>query len=186
MHLLEGFSFKSKKIAGDLDGTDNPYAGYQTKEVRYQYMMGDAILVAPMFAGETTREVILPKGKWFDFYTGKLVGEEEIIKIEPGLDRIPLFVKDGGIIPMIAPQNQAPLTDEKVDLIIRHYGEKENTFTLYDDDGLSFDFEKGAFSEVSIKIEKDNKGRLKGSVSKPQKGKPFGYNKKVTWEIMTK
>ena len=186
MHLLEGFSFKSKKIAGDLDGTDNPYAGYQTKEVRYQYMMGDAILVAPMFAWETNREVILPKGKWFDFYTGKLVGEEEIIKIEPGLDRIPLFVKDGGIIPMIAPKNQAPLTDEKVDLIIRHYGEKENTFTMYDDDGLSFDFEKGAFSEVTIKIEKDSKGQLKGSISKPQKGKPYGYNKKVTWEIMTK
>ena len=185
MHLLEGFSFKSKEIAGNLHGTDNPYAGHKTKEVRYQYMMGDAILVAPMFAGETTREVILPKGKWYDFYTGNLVGEEEIITITPGLDRIPLFVKDGGIIPMIPAQNQAPKAGDKVNLTIRHYGQKESETSLYDDDGVSFDFEKGAFSEVLISIKKDRKGQLKGFISKPQKAKPYGYNKKLVWQFMT-
>ncbi|MFK5973472.1 MAG: glycoside hydrolase family 31 protein [Flavobacteriaceae bacterium] len=185
MQLLEGFSFKSEKIAGNIDATINPYAGHTTKEVRYQYMMGDDILVAPMFAGEKKREIVLPKGKWYDFYTGELVGEEEIITIRPGLDEIPLFVKDGGIIPMIPPHNQAPAPNEKMDLTIRHYGKKESTYTLYDDDGLSFNFENGAFSEVRITIEKDRKGQLKGSISKPKKNKPYGYTKKVIWKFMT-
>ena len=184
MHLLEGFSFKSKKIAGNLNGTDNPYAGGTVKEVRYQYMMGDAILVAPMFAGETTREVVLPKGKWYDFYTGKLVGEEEIITIKPGLDNIPLFVKDGGIVPMIPAQNQAPKASDKLPLTIRHYGEKDSSFTLYDDDGITFNFENGEFSEVIISVKKDKNGKKKGSISKQQKGKPYGYDKKVIWEFL--
>ena len=64
-------------------------------------MMGESILVAPMFNGQEKREVVLPKGKWYDFYSGDFVGEHEVISIEPGLDQIPLFVKDGGIIPMI-------------------------------------------------------------------------------------
>ncbi|MBJ6368786.1 TIM-barrel domain-containing protein [Snuella sedimenti] len=185
MQLLEGFSFRSKKIEGKLDGTDNPYAGHKTKEVRYQYMMGDAILVAPMFIGETSREVVLPKGKWYDFYTGTFVGEEEIITIEPGLDNIPLFVKNGSIIPMTETRNRAPRTDEKMDLTIRHYGDIEGQFTLYDDDGVSFDFEKGQFSQVEIKVKKDKSGQFKGHILKPEKGKPYGYNKKVVWEYMT-
>ena len=54
-----------------------------------------------MFSGQKTRKVVLPKGKWFDFYTGELVGEGEIITASHGLDKIPLYVKDGGIIPMM-------------------------------------------------------------------------------------
>ncbi|WP_242203076.1 glycoside hydrolase family 31 protein [Aestuariivivens insulae] len=185
MQLLEGFVFKTEKIEGKLDGTDNPYAGHKTKEVRYQYMMGDAILVAPMFVGETSREVVLPKDKWYDFYTGAFVGEEEIITIEPGLDKIPLFVKNGSIIPMTEARNRAPKTDEKLDLTIRHYGDKEGQFTLYDDDGLSFDFENGQFSQVEIKVVRDRSGHFIGSISKPERGKPYGYNRKVAWEFMT-
>ncbi|GAA3584608.1 TIM-barrel domain-containing protein [Snuella lapsa] len=185
MQLLEGFTFKTEKIEGKLDGTDNPYAGHKTKEVRYQYMMGEAILVAPMFTGETSREVVLPKGKWYDFYTGTFVGEEEIITIEPGLDKIPLFVKNGSIIPMTGVRNRAPKHGERMDLTIRHYGDKEGQFTLYDDDGETFDFEDGKFSQIDIRVKKDKSGRLKGHISKPEKGKPYGYNKKVVWEFMT-
>ena len=83
-------------------------------------------------------------------------------------------------------QRQAPKIGEKVDLIIRHYGTQQGEFTLYDDDGLSFDFEKGQFSEVEIKVKKDRKGNLGGSIGTPEKGKPYGYNKKVTWEFKTK
>lgn len=56
-------------------------------------MVGEYLLVAPLFTGETERRVILPKGKWYDFYTGKLAGEGEIITVSPGLDRIPVYVK---------------------------------------------------------------------------------------------
>jgi alpha-D-xyloside xylohydrolase len=186
MNLLDGFSYDQNVIEGQLDSTDNPYKLAIKSEIKDQYMMGDNILVAPMFEGEKERKVILPKGKWFDFYDGKFVGENELITVAPGLEKIPLFVRDGGIVPMRPVQRQAPKPGEKVDLIIRHYGTEEGKFTLYDDDGLSFDFENGEFSEVEIKVKKDRKGYLKGTISNPEKGKPYSYNKKVTWEFKTK
>ena len=64
-------------------------------------MTGEYLLVAPLFTGQTSRKVVLPKGKWYDFYTGKFAGEGEVITVTPGLARIPVFVKDGGIIPMM-------------------------------------------------------------------------------------
>ena len=68
-------------------------------------MVGNSLLVAPLFEGEKERKVILPKGKWYDFYTGEFAGEGEIISVSPGLDKIPVYVKDGGIVPMF------PLSD---------------------------------------------------------------------------
>lgn len=186
MNLVNGFSFDQKKTGGNLNSTDNPYEIAVKSEVKDQYMMGDNILVAPMFNHQKERKVILPKGKWYDFYDGKYVGENEIITVSPGLEKIPLFVIDGGIIPMRPTQRQAPKNGEKVDLIIRHYGTSEGSFQLYDDDGVSFDFEKGLFSIVDIKVTKDQKGNFKGSISKPKKGKPYGYTNKVSWVFMTK
>lgn len=186
MNLVDGFKANEQESAGILNSTDNPYAMAIKKQVKDQYMMGDNILVAPMFEGETERKVILPAGKWYDFYDGKYVGSNEIIVVAPGLEKIPLFVRDGGIIPMMPVQRQAPAKGEMVDLEVRHYGTKDGSFKLYDDDGTSFDFEKGEFSKVDIKVGKDKKGNLKGSISKPEKGKPYGYNKKVVWNFMTK
>ena len=186
MNLLPGFSEISKSDKGALDATNNPYEMAIKKEIKDQYMMGDNILVAPMFAGKNERNVILPKGKWYDFYDGKYVGENEIITVNPGLDKIPLFVIDGGIIPMRPTKRHAPRKDEKIDLIIRHYGVQVGIFTLYDDDGISFNFENGEYSKVDIHIVKDRKGVLEGTISNPKKGKPYYYNKKITWEFMTK
>jgi len=186
MNLVDGFSYDHDVAEGQLDSTDNPYKVAVESEIKDQYMMGDNILVAPMFEGEKERKVILPAGKWFDFYDGKYVGENEVITVAPGLEKIPLYVRDGGIIPMRPVQRQAPKLGEKVNLIIRHYGTKEGEFTLYDDDGLSFDFEKGQYSKVNIQVKRDSKGNLRGTISAPEKGKPYGYNKKVTWEFKTK
>ncbi|PPJ40370.1 TIM-barrel domain-containing protein, partial [Pseudoxanthomonas sp. KAs_5_3] len=80
---------------------ENPYAEATTKEIKDQYMAGEYLLVAPLFTGQKTRKVVLPKGNWYDFYTGERVGNGEVITITPGLDKIPVYVKDGGIIPIM-------------------------------------------------------------------------------------
>ena len=77
-------------------------------EIKDQYMVGDALLVAPIAPGAKTRKVVLPAGKWFDFYTGRLAGEGETIEVTPPLSQIPLFVKDGGLVPMIAATSVRP------------------------------------------------------------------------------
>ena len=148
-------------------------------------MMGDYLLVAPMFTGEKSREVHLPQGKWYDFYTGKEMGENQVITITPSLDKIPLFVKDGGIIPMIPPRSQAPKAATELPLIVRHYGTATGSFQLYDDDGTSFDHEKGQCSFTPLLVTKSANGKLQGTMTAPAPGKPFGYGKEVTWVFMT-
>jgi alpha-D-xyloside xylohydrolase len=182
MQLLDGFVSQNMQERGQFDATQNPYQMAIRKDIKDQYMMGDAILVAPMFAGEKTRNVILPKGKWYDFYTGVFVGENQIIQIEPSLEKIPLFVRDGGIIPMVPIHRQAPKSGQKWPLEMRHYGKSTGEFTLYDDDGKSFDYEKGAFSLTHFSVQKDTQGRLAGS--QPSQA-PMGYLKDVNWVFMT-
>ncbi|MEZ4902119.1 MAG: glycoside hydrolase family 31 protein [Spirosomataceae bacterium] len=172
-------------MEGQLDATANPYGLSIKKDIKDQYMMGDYILVAPMFAGEKSREVFLPQGKWYDFYTGDLVGENQAITITPSLDKIPLFVKNGGIIPMVVPHLHAPKAGEIYPLEIRHYGDALGSFELYDDDGVSFDFEKGHYSLTRLSVTKNAGGQLKGEEIMPTTGKPFGYSKNAKWVFMT-
>lgn len=183
MNLEEGFFFNAKAERGNLNSSDNPYETAIKQDIKDQYMLGDYILVAPMFAGEKTRKVVLPKGNWYDFYSGQPVGNGRIIEIEPGLAKIPLFVKEGGIIPMISPILHTPGKDEILSLTVRHYGHAENSITLYDDDGETFDYEKGAYARALLSVKKDRKGVLKGSVVWPKNGF-FHYNK-AAWVFMT-
>ena len=147
-------------------------------------MVGDNLLVAPLFEGETERKVILPKGKWYDFYTGKLAGEAEVISVTPGLDHIPVFVRDGGIIPMFETAQPSLKSGEKNNLIIQFYGQKESAYKLYDDDGESFDYEKGAFSWREIRVVSGKDGKLKGTITKAEKLKPDNIGT-VTFRFMT-
>jgi len=172
MNLEPGFKHDIRKESANANLEENPYAEATASEIKDQYMAGEYLLVAPLFAGQKNRKVILPKGKWYDFYTGELAGDGQIITVEPGLDKIPVYVKDGGIIPMMPPKLQAPKSGEKVDLEIRHYGEVPGKYMLYDDDGETFNYERGEYSFRTIKIEKDKAGKLKGTISAPEKGKP--------------
>lgn len=184
MALVEGFRLAEGTDRGQLDSAENPYAEATRRDITDQYMAGEDLLVAPMFAGETTREVVLPEGRWYDFYTGEYVGGGEVITVTPGLERIPLFVRDGGIIPMLAEDRlQVPSTGEGVALEVRHYGEREGSFELYDDDGVSFDYEDGDFSWTMLRVERDANGRLSGSVTRRTSG-PFSYGE-ITWRMMS-
>jgi len=169
--------------AGNLE--DNPYAVATTKEIKDQYMAGENLLVAPIFTGQTSRKVVLPRGNWYDFYTGEYVGNGEIITVNATLDKIPVFVKDGGIIPFMLPRLQSPKLGEKVDLEIRFYGKQAGRYLLYDDDGETFNYERGEYSWREIKVEKDNNGNWKGTISNVEKGKPNTISQ-ISWRFMTK
>src|SRR5258705_9294886 len=103
--------------------------------------------------------------------------------ITPGLSKIPVYVKDGEIIPMMPPMLHAPKAGEKVDIEIRHYGEKPGKYLLYDDDGETFDYEKGSFTWRTISVEKV-KGTWKGVISAAEDGKPNTVGN-VTWKFMS-
>ncbi len=184
MALEAGFTQEIKKEAINNNLEENPYAEATVKEIRDQYMAGGNLLVAPLFAGQTTRKVVLPKGKWYDFYTGELAGDGQVITITPGLNKIPVYVKDGGIIPMMKPVLHAPKAGEKVDMEIRYYGTKTGKYDLYDDDGETFNYEKGEYSFREIRVVKNNSGSFTGTISDPVKGKPNTIGN-ITWKFMT-
>lgn len=184
MNLEDGFNQEVKKEKTNLNLEENPYAEAVSKEIKDQYMAGEYLLVAPMFAGQVTRKVVLPKGKWYDFYTGEFAGEGTVINVTPGLDKIPVYVKDGGIIPMMPAMLHAPKSGEKIDLEIRYYGEKPGQYLLYDDDGETFNYEKGQYSWRQINVQRTANG-IKGTISAPEKNKPNTLGK-ITWTLMTK
>nr|WP_071148391.1 TIM-barrel domain-containing protein [Bacteroides ndongoniae] len=188
MNLEAGFSPSGVEPV-ELQNTNanletNPYLEAVSKEIKDQYMAGEYLLIAPLFAGQTQRKVVLPKGNWYDFYTGKYVGNGETITVSPGLDRIPVFVKDGAIIPLMEPLLHAPTAGQKMNLEIRHYGKADGFYRFYDDDGETYDYERGEYTWRDIRVTRDRKGRLKGSISKAERGKPDNIGT-VNWRFMT-
>ncbi|NPA37249.1 MAG: DUF5110 domain-containing protein [Chlorobi bacterium] len=177
MNLIEGFKADLGEEQGELNSTDNPYAVAIKREIKDQYMFGNNILVAPLFGNETERKVMLPPGKWYDFYTGKLAGEGEVITVKYGLDKIPLFVKDGGIIPMIPRIRQTKEWKDQP-LEVRVYGTADGEFTIYDDDGTSYDFENGAYTMKKL-IVKDGQGKIEDI----RRDGPWSYSE-VKWRFM--
>ena len=183
MVLEDGYETEEVLTGGELFDSGNPYAEKRRIEVTDQYMMGPSILVAPVFTGQTERKVQLPQGNWYDFYTGELVGKEDNILIQTKLEQIPMFVKDGAIIPMMPPVNNLSLA-KNLPLEVRHYGQKENAYFLYDDDGETFDYENGEFAQTELRVERDELGNFKGQVKHLNK-KKFNYGK-ITWRWMTR
>lgn len=185
MVLEPGYDDKETITEGKLDAADNPYAMALQKDVSDQYMFGDCLLVAPMFVGQKSREVILPKGNWYDFYTGRLAGGGEVITVNASRHKIPLYVKEGGIIPMIPEVNCISKMTPPTPLEIRCYGKDTSSTRLYDDDGETYDFENGAYCWMDISVDKDTDGQLVGSVSKPIGSYTPCYGD-VTWKFMSR
>ncbi len=186
MQLVSSVAATESGEAGKLDATANPYeVPAAAREVKDQYMFGDALLVAPIAPNVKSRKVLLPAGKWYDFYTGKLAGENQTIEVTPSLSEMPVFVKDGALIPMLADQRQwIPAANETVALEVRHYGNAPSKLALYDDDGETFDYEKGNFSWTQLAAAKDTTGAWKGSVTPDANGHTWHYSD-VKWRFMT-
>jgi len=112
-------------------------------------MFGPAFLVNPVTtAGATTRSVYFPEGTWYDFWTGTSSMGGSKKSVDAPLTHLPLFVRAGSIVPM-GPNIQ--YATESVDpLEIRVYRGKDANFTLYEDAGDTYDYEKGQFSQIPL------------------------------------
>jgi alpha-D-xyloside xylohydrolase len=176
----------SALAAGSLDATHNPYeTPLALREVRDQFMVGDHLLAAPISPDATSRSVILPPGRWFDFHTGDFVGEDTTIEITPPLDRLPLFVRDGAVLPLLAEQSlRPPAPSDRPALELRHYGESAGHGLLYDDDGVSFAHERGALAWLALECAPDATGRWAGRTRRIHGERSIDYGD-VRWRFMT-
>ena len=116
-----------------------------------EYMFGPAFLVAPVTEPQATRRsVYLPAGtSWIDFWTGERIDGGRSVKANAPLERIPLFVRAGSIVPF-GPVLQ--YADEKPaePIELRVYRGADGQFTLYEDEGDSYNYERGAHATIPI------------------------------------
>jgi len=117
--------------------------------IKDQFLFGPAFLVSPVLtAGATSRSVYLPSGTWYDFWTGSTTNGGNSINADAPLSQIPLYIKAGSIVPM-GPNIQ--YATESIDpLEIRIYPGQDGSFTLYDDEGDSYDYESGQYSQIPL------------------------------------
>jgi alpha-D-xyloside xylohydrolase len=94
-----------------------------------QYLVGDRMMVAPLFAGEPARKVVLPKGDWQDFWTGEALKGESELTVTASAERIPVYVKSGSIVPWadVGPYAGAPPSRR---VTARVYGDGSIPFVL--------------------------------------------------------
>ena len=115
-----------------------------------QFMFGPAILVNPVTeAGALARHVYLPNGKWYDFWAGTKVDGPRTIDAAAPLDIMPLYIRAGSILPLGPPleyTSQAPADP----LELRVYRGADGAFTLYEDEGDTYNYEHGAYATIPM------------------------------------
>ncbi|MGN6181019.1 MAG: DUF5110 domain-containing protein, partial [Mucilaginibacter sp.] len=121
------------------------------KQTQYQFMNGEWFLVAPIYKDEAKRDSIyLPKGTWYDYWDGKAYAGGKWMNNYPApLAKLPVFVKAGAIVPMYPAMNYDG--EKKADtLTLDIYPYKHSSFNMYEDDGLTREYRKGAFAKTLI------------------------------------
>jgi len=114
-----------------------------------QFLFGPSLLVNPVTEpGATTRHVYLPKGKWYNFWTGESLEGGRAIDTPAPLAEMPLFVRAGSIVPMGPAVEYAGQSDDPIEL--RIYPGADADFTLYEDDGTTYNYEKGAHATIKL------------------------------------
>ena len=127
-----------------------------------EFMFGRSILAAPILDPQYTQEILspldwnapktvtkyLPKGTlWYDFWTGKSYPGGQSVTLQTSLDRVPMFVRAGSILPL-GPEMQ--YTGEKPwdNLELRLYPGADGTFNLYEDEGDTYRYEQGVYATI--------------------------------------
>ena len=116
-----------------------------------EFLFGPAILVNPVTEpGATTRRVYLPRANWVDFWTGRAEAGGRSIDAAAPLDRIPLYVRAGSIVPM-GPEVQYATENPNGPVELRVYPGADGEFTLYEDENDGYGYERGAYATVDVK-----------------------------------
>jgi alpha-D-xyloside xylohydrolase len=122
----------------------------QALNQKYEYMFGPALLVAPVLGEGATRWPVyapVSAGGWYNFWTGTPVAAGNTTDIDSPLEQIPVLVRAGSIVP-IGPTEQYAGEKPPSDLEIRVYPGTDGDFTLYEDEGTNYNYEKGMSSTI--------------------------------------
>ena len=143
----------TRSLAIDYTFDENIYK----PDFQQEYLFGPALLVAPVISTRDYTPVYLPEGEWYNLHTDELHPGNSITISYCPIHLLPVFVKAGSIIPM---QQQTQFTGEgSGDTLFLHIynGNQNQAFNLYDDDGITYDYENGEFYKREIIFDAANK-----------------------------
>ncbi len=132
----------------------------QTYGIDDQFLFGSDLLVAPVLAENVTaRGVYLPRGDWYDFWSGKMFGGGKGITMPVTLSSIPIFVRSGAFVfsqPVV--QHTGEMAGNALDVVVFPAASSERW--MYEDDGSSFDYQRGAFLRRRFAFRRDASGAV--------------------------
>jgi alpha-D-xyloside xylohydrolase len=145
--------------------------------IKDQFLFGNSLMICPVTEkGERKREVYLPEGTWVDFWTGKSLQGNTILNVDAPLERIPLYVKAGAVIP-VGPKVQFAMQKTAWPLRILVYPGANGNFELYEDEGENYNYENGQSSKIVFNWNDATKtlkiGNLEGSFDGMQADREF-------------
>ena len=115
-----------------------------------QFMFGPAFLVNPVTdPGVDSRRVYLPKAKWHDFWSGSSIKGPRMVEAAAPIDKLPLFVRAGAIVPM-GPEKQWSTEKPEDPIELRIYRGADGDFTLYEDENDGYNYEKGVYATIPL------------------------------------
>lgn len=160
------------------------------KSTQYQFLYGPNFLVAPIYqatqsdtiGNDIRHHIYLPEGEWIDYFTGeKYDGNRVINSFQAPLWKLPVFVRNGAIIPMTNPNNNVSEINAN-HRIYELYPNGHNTFTEYDDDGTTEAYRGGKSVMTRIETSVDNKNKVTATIH-PAEGGFDGFVKEKSTEF---
>jgi alpha-glucosidase (family GH31 glycosyl hydrolase) len=158
----------------------------------YQYMFGDSLLVAPVFADLNSMEIYLPKGSdWIDYWNHQVYPGGKIIDYDTSdAEKLPLFVRAGSILPMRAEANWIDPGVPDNPLFLDVYASNQTaSFTLYEDDGVTTEYQSGRFAQTVLQARREADGDVTlamGQSTGDYKGKLAQRRFEITVNMMDK
>lgn len=121
-----------------------------------QFMYGPAFLVNPVTEpGAQTRRLYLPHAKWYDFWSGGTTSGGNDLDAAAPLDRLPLYVRAGSIVPL-GPDQEWSTQKAEDPIELRVYRGATADFTLYEDENDNYNYEKGIYATIPIHWDEEN------------------------------
>jgi len=154
----------------------------KVQNIADQYMFGPSLLINPVHEFKArSRDIYLPANTgWYDLYTGKYIDGGQTIHAEAPLDRMPVYVKEGSIIPA-GPEIQYASEKQADPLTLYVYTGKDASFMLYEDEGENYNYEKNKYTTINVVYTEATKTLTLGNRTGEFQGMKTGRKFHIVW-----
>lgn len=154
----------------------------ETHNISDQYMFGPSFMACPVYEYKArNRDVYFPKGSnWYDFESKEYIKGGQKLNVKAPYDRMPIYVKEGSIVPMGKNINSTkePQND---DIVLQVYTGADGSFTIYEDEGTNYNYEKGSYLKIPLSYNENTKVLTIEKSQGKYNGMPSKRNFKIQW-----